>query len=464
MIPLPTFSGKTVAVLGLGRSGGAAARALAAAGARVFAWDDAEDRRGGATQHDLPLTDLSAADWNDISALVLSPGIPLTHPAPHPVVASAQAANCPVIGDMELFALSGLPNPVVAVTGTNGKSTTTALIGHLLEAAGRDCLVGGNIGKAVLDLPVLERDGVYVLEMSSYQLDLTRTLRPLVALLLNIAPDHLERHGTMQRYVEIKAGIFSRQETGDTAVIGLDDDFCSEISVKLRARSASHPSPRVVPVSLLCPVHGGVFVGNGVLYDAIDGDATVVADLTAIETLPGAHNWQNAAAAYATVRALGVDGAIAAPALATFPGLAHRQELVATLDGLQFVNDSKATNTDATARALACYERIYWIAGGQAKAGGIAALAEFFPRVQKAYLIGEAADEFAGTLEGQVDFEKSGTLEAAVAGAARDARNDERGAVLLSPAAASFDQFADFEARGEAFRVQVQNLIEEAGS
>ena len=459
MIEVRQYCDKSVAVLGLGRSGIAAARALAAGGAKVLLWDDDQPRRRASEVAEFSLADLHETDFSDVAALVLSPGIPFTHPEPHPVVRRAQAAGCPVVGDIELFAGVITQSPIVGVTGTNGKSTTTALIGHILETCGRRVAVGGNLGTPALDLPMLDEDGTYVLELSSFQIDLAPGLVCDVAVLLNLSPDHLDRHGDMAGYIAVKKRLLAQQSATDTAVIGVDDEDCRTIFENARA---SQDKP-VIPVGVGQAVDGGVLVVDGMLHDTI-GPSSTTTDLRGIDSLLGAHNWQNAAAAIAVMRALGLSSEDACAALPSFPGLPHRMELIASIDGVRFVNDSKATNADATARALATFKNIYWIAGGIAKAGGIESLARYFPHIANAYLIGDAADAFGETLEGQVSHVISGTLDRALAGAfeqARDADHDEDPVVLLSPACASFDQFHNFEARGEEFRALVNSLVGE---
>ncbi|MDB5496188.1 MAG: murD [Phenylobacterium sp.] len=465
MIPVRGFEGRTVAVFGLARTGLAAARSLVAGGAEVALWDEKPAARAAAEAEGFALTDLSKADWSKFAALMLSPGVPLTHPAPHWTVERAREAGVEILGDMELFAravnaASEHRRPkVVAITGTNGKSTTTALIGHVCSQAGRDVRIGGNIGVGVLDLPDMHGGAVYVLELSSYQLDLTSSLHADVTVMLNLSPDHLERHGSMEGYVAAKRRILLNQGKGDTAVIGVDDPWGQQICTEITAANRR----TIVPISASKAMGRGIYVLQGVLYDATGERAQEVADLNRARSLPGRHNWQNAAAAYAAAKGLGIAADEAAEHLLTFPGLAHRMETVAQLGRVRFVNDSKATNTDAARQALSSYPKAYWIAGGQPKTGGIDALADLFPRVAKAYLIGEAAPAFAETLKGHAPVVEAGTMEAAVAQAYADAaKTGQEAIVLLSPAAASFDQFTDFEARGEAFREAVQNLTQAA--
>ncbi|MDE2164846.1 MAG: UDP-N-acetylmuramoyl-L-alanine--D-glutamate ligase [Alphaproteobacteria bacterium] len=455
MIEVAQFRNQTIAVLGLARSGLAAAVALKSGGAKVVAWDDAPGRRTEASRAGFDLVDL-AADLAGAKALVLSPGIPHTFPQPHPAAARAKAAGVPIIGDIELLALAQKAARFAGVSGTNGKSTTTALIGHILAESGRKVAVGGNLGVPALRLEALGADGIYVLELSSYQLELTHSLVLDVAVLLNITPDHLDRHGGMDGYVAAKQRLFRGQAARHTAVVGVDDDICRGICTAL----VNANRQRVIPISGNRAVERGVYVANGMLVDDLDATARPVLSMTEAPRLPGMHNSQNAAAAYAAARALGCEPDAIVRAILTFPGLAHRQELIATIDGIRYVNDSKATNADAAEKALICYDDIYWIAGGRAKEDGIDALAPLFPRIRHAFLIGEAADRFARTLDGRVAHETSGTLDAAVAAARHAALNDRRrgAVVLLSPACASFDQFRDFEDRGDHFRRLVEKL------
>ena len=461
MIPVQGFEGKTVAVFGLARTGLTAARALLAGGAQVALWDDKAEARDAAAAEGLPLVDLTQADWSGFAALMISPGVPLTHPEPHWTVKKARAAGVEILGDVELLARTIAAAPswkrpkIVAITGTNGKSTTTALIGHILQSAGKDVRVGGNIGAGVLGLEDMHGGAVYVLELSSYQLDLTSSLKPDVAVLINISPDHLDRHGGMEGYIAAKRRVFLNQTKGDTAVIGVDDSWCQRLCTELV--SANHRTIR--PISSGRTMGRGVYALQGILYDATGERAVEIADLTRARALPGRHNWQNAAAAYAAVLALGLSPADAADGLMTFPGLAHRMEDVGRIGRVRFVNDSKATNADAARQAMSAIPKFYWIAGGVPKAGGIEPLRDLYPRIAKAYLIGEAAQDFAETLGGDAPWVISKTLEAAVAAAHADASAaGGEAVVLLSPACASFDQFADFEARGDAFRAQVRAL------
>jgi UDP-N-acetylmuramoylalanine--D-glutamate ligase len=459
LIHVASFAGKPVAVLGLGKSGLATARALAASGAKVLAWDDNAAARDAASAAGVPLADLRSADLSDIATLVMSPGIPHSFPAPHDVAARAKAAGLELICDVELLARSRRDASFIGVTGTNGKSTTTALIGHILRLADRNIEVGGNIGTAALSLEPLGRDGTYVIEMSSYQLELVPTALFDGAVLLNISPDHLDRHGGMDGYVAAKRNIFRGQKSPRFAVVGIDDD----ISASIYADLVDAGDSIVIPISGQGGVQGGVYAQRGGLWDSRHGEPVRFAALAECPALPGTHNAQNAAAAAAVTLQLGVAHKVIADAMRSFPGLPHRQERVAERDGVVFVNDSKATNADSTAKALGCYPRIHWIAGGRAKAGGIESLRDFFPRIAKAYLIGEAADEFARTL-GDVPHALCGTLDKAVAQAWDDARGADKGVVLLSPACASFDQFKSFEQRGDAFRDLARDIAQKGSA
>jgi UDP-N-acetylmuramoylalanine--D-glutamate ligase len=449
------FEGRRVAVFGLARSGLACAEALRAGGAEVHAWDDSAGAVATAQAAGAPVGDLREADFAQFDALVLSPGVPLTHPSPHWTVRRARDAGIEIIGDTEVFAreLEGSGAEIVAITGTNGKSTTTALAGHVLRTAGRNAEIGGNIGTAAFLLAAPMPGRIYVLELSSYQIDLMPSLKPKVGALLNLSPDHLDRHGSMQGYAEVKARMFARQGRGDTAIVSLDDAWCSAIAESLSG-------PDVVAISVERVLDDGVSAPDGVLRDRRGGTTVEEIDLSPMRALRGSHNWQNACAAYAAARAVGLDVAAIAQAMASFPGLAHRMQEVGRIGHVAFINDSKATNVDAAARALAAFDTIYWIAGGRAKEGGIEELSAYFGNIVRAYLVGEAAEDFAHTLAGRVDTVTSATIEQAVADAGRDAiaEGREGAAVLLSPACASFDQFASFEVRGEAFCAAVRGL------
>jgi UDP-N-acetylmuramoylalanine--D-glutamate ligase len=458
MLNVPQYQGSRIAVFGLGRSGLVSARALRESGAEVLVWDDNETRRAEAEAEGFAVKDLYSGDWHGIEALLLSPGVPLTHPEPHDVVKRAKKLNVPVIGDIELFqmALDAAETevPFIAITGTNGKSTTTALIGHMAAFCGRDAQVGGNIGKPVLELAAPRPNTVYVIEISSYQIDLAPHLHPSIGILTNITPDHIDRHGSLDGYAAVKEKLFARQAAGDDAMLGIDTPASAQICSRLLGKGLQ----RVVPVSVGKAIGRGIYVLDGVLYDNTGTQCVTVGNLKPMKTLAGAHNWQNAAIAYAVGRSLGFPRDRILDSFESFAGLAHRMEIVAEEAGVRFVNDSKATNADAAEKSLGTYDNIYWIAGGVAKEGGIAPLEPFFPRIRKAYLIGQAAEAFAETLKGKVETVLAGTLGSAVAKAHTDAASDAAPmdkVVLLAPACASFDQFANFEERGDSFRKAV---------
>ena len=456
MIPITVFAGRKVAVFGLGKSGLLSAGALLKGGAEVVVYDDNEKSVAEAKAAGLTAEDLRSLDWLRIAALVLAPGVPLTHPKPHWSVELAHKANVEVIGDIELFCrerdTSGRDCPLVAITGTNGKSTTTALTAHLIRSAGRDAQMGGNIGVPVLELAPFAPERVYVLEVSSYQIDLAPSLTPTVGILLNVTEDHLDRHGTLENYAAIKERLAAN---ADTAVIAVDDAF-----TRAAAEHIARAGKTVERVSVLGPLRDGFYADGSRIMRAEAARARPVVDLAGIGSLRGAHNAQNAACAVAACLTLGLDLAAIQKGLATFPGLAHRMQQVGRKDNVLFVNDSKATNADSAAKALSSFTEIFWIAGGKPKTGGITSLAEFFPRIRKAYLIGEAAQDFAKTLDGKVPYEIVGTLDRAVPLAAADAAaSDLKEAVaLLSPACASFDQYPNFEVRGKAFCDLVMGL------
>ena len=454
MIPVTTRKGQKIALFGLGGSGMVTAEALVAGGADVVAFDDNPQKVEEASGKGIPTGDLRDYDFSSADALVLAPGVPLTHPKPHWTVELAHQHDVPVIGDVALFAderrAHAPSSHLIAITGTNGKSTTTALISHILASSGRDVQMGGNIGRAVLSLDALSDDKIYVVECSSYQIDLAPELDPSIGILLNLAPDHLDRHGTMAHYAEIKSRLVAKSKI---AILGDDDDYSSKISDGFDVQGKA-----IIRIS-----NQKLFSGYGVLDEQVvefnSGDEDFVANLHGIATLRGKHNAQNAAAAIAACKSAGLTNDEIQQGLNSFPGLAHRMEVIGSVRDVLFVNDSKGTNADAAAMALGSFENIYWIAGGLPKEGGIESLRPFFGRISKAYLIGEAAPEFSATLGNDVAFEISQTLDVAVANASEDAKQSgQKAVVMLSPACASFDQFANFEIRGEAFRAEVEKL------
>jgi len=457
MIPITSFAGKKLALFGLGASGLASASALLAGGADVIAFDDSEETIEKARAAGIPVADLRRIEWSRIAALVLAPGVPLTHPAPHWTVGLARNAAVEVIGDIELFCRerrSTAPDaPFVAITGTNGKSTTTALMAHLLKSASYDTQLGGNIGTAILSLQPPAPGRVHVIECSSFQIDLAPTLDPSIGILLNVSEDHLDRHGTLQEYAAIKERLVAGAQ--QAAIVGVDDNWCQAVADRI-----DHAGKQVVRVSVRRPLSDGLYVEAAQVMYAAGGTARALAQIGGIGSLRGAHNAQNAACAAGAALALGLSPETIQKGLVSFPGLAHRMEQVARKGNVLFVNDSKATNVDAAARALASFTDVFWIAGGKPKTGGITSLGGYFPRIRKAYLIGEAAGEFAGTLQGKVPFVVAGTLDRAVELAARDAETADakEAVVLLSPACASYDQYRNFEIRGAAFREAVRGL------
>ncbi len=437
MIKLSAMSGKKVALFGLGGSGLATAKSLIAGGADVIAWDDNPDSVTHAAKEGVSTIDLHQIDWTSVDSLVLSPGVPLTHPRPHWSVDLAHGAGVKIIGDVELFyrqlGADQTTAKLVAITGTNGKSTTTALLTHILNEAGCDVQMGGNIGVPVLQLDAPANDRIYVVECSSYQIDLAPSLAPDIGILLNLAPDHLDRHGTMDKYASIKERLVAKAQT---AIIGVNDEWSAGIAAKY---------PNSIPLDV--------------------NKSGAKLNLEQAHSLRGAHNLQNALAATAAGRILGLSEESMTTSLNTFGGLAHRMQIVATRGKVKFVNDSKATNADAAAKSLSSFEPVFWIAGGLAKDGGIEELRPYFKHIAKAYLIGEAAPSFAVTLGGQVPYEISATMDVAVAHAADDAAKSDAAepVVLLAPAAASFDQYKNFERRGDAFVAAAKSLPAQMG-
>ena len=460
MIPVRGFEGAEVAVLGLGRSGLATARALRAGGAVPICWDDNPAAREAAEAEGFDCRDLhKSAAWDGLNALIVSPGIPHLYPTPNPIIRQALEHGIPVDNDIGLFFRSfatrewdsfDRPPRVVAVTGSNGKSTTVALIHHILSEAGQDSQLAGNIGRGVLDIDPPGDGGVVVLELSSYQTDLARALTPDVAVFTNLSPDHLDRHAGMGGYFAAKRRLFA--EGGpDRAIIGVDEDE----GLYLAGQMSEAPSDdRIIRISSGQKLTGSgwnVFARKGFLSEYRKGRQAAAIDLRQMAGLPGAHNHQNACAAYAACRALGLAPRVIEAGLASYPGLPHRSQTIAEAAGVRFVNDSKATNVDSAIKALQAFDRIRWICGGLEKEGGLDALKGHTGRVLKAYVIGREAANFAMQLD--VEAEVCTTMSAAVERAVAEAEAGET--VLLAPAAASFDQYDSFEKRGEDFAAQV---------
>jgi UDP-N-acetylmuramoylalanine--D-glutamate ligase len=456
MIVLRHLHGQTLLVLGFGKTGHSASMALKASGVHVLAWDDSPRGQAAITAAGWTLMAPDRIDWKTLDGVLVSPGIPAEGPRTHAVITAARTHGVRICNDLDLLHEAHPDAVYIGITGTNGKSTTTALVGHIIKAAGLPVQVGGNIGTPALDLTPPQPGEIVVLEASSYQLTLAGQIRFRAAALLNLTPDHLERHGNIDSYLAAKARIFASQHTEDIAVIGID----TAPTQAFYAQAAL--SGRKVAISVHTPCPGGVFCRDGWLVDALDGGEGVAClDLATLPRLPGVHNHENIAAAHALVRSVGVSRTAAVAAMATFPGLPHRMELIRTVGNVTYINDSKATNGDAAAKALACYDRIYWILGGEPKLGGLDAVLPLFSSVAHAYTIGAAAEAFGKVLAAEnVPFTFCGTLDTAVAAAHADARRAAApdAVALLSPACASFDQFNNFEHRGDVFRGLVAQL------
>ncbi|RJF90528.1 UDP-N-acetylmuramoyl-L-alanine--D-glutamate ligase [Sphingomonas cavernae] len=478
MIVSPAFAGKRFAVLGLARSGLATVGALVASGAEVVAWDDKPEARAavaamypgegrgpdseqaldpGLRPGTLSVADPLTIDLDGFHGVVVSPGVPLNR---HPIAQKAREAGVPVIGDIELFAQARAslpPHKVVGITGTNGKSTTTALIHHIVETAGIPTRMGGNIGLPILGQEPLSAGGVYVLELSSYQIDLTFSLDCDVAVLLNITPDHLDRYDGFEAYVASKARLFEMQSEDKIAIVAVEDEPTRTIAADLKNSVQAEPVEALISSFRTAEGSEGLRQAQAERVERlVEVSSTDVRGQDRWPSLQGPHNAQNTAAAIATARALGIDDAGIFRALETYPGLPHRMERVAEKHGVLYVNDSKATNPTSTAPALAAYPAIHWIVGGRAKTDELDACTAFFGHVRAAYTIGEAGEMYARLLAPHMAVSQCRDLKTAVARAADVARAGET--VLLSPACASFDQFSDYEARGEAFRVAVEAL------
>ncbi len=456
MIICPLYAGKNVFVLGLGRSGLSAAKSLAAGGACVAAWDDDAKNRALAKADGIKIADGTSADWAKFAAIVLSPGIPHTLPAPHPIVATAKAAGIKIISDIYLLCHTMPDAKFIGITGTNGKSTTTALAAHIIGGANLPMQVGGNLGQAAMTLNMLPPGGHYVLELSSYQTEIMPDCRMHIAAFLNLTPDHLDRHGDMEGYRRAKNHIFDHQQSSDAAIIGVDDAHCEKTWRELCGKKAQ----QIIPISVGRKLNDGIYVLDGILRDATSGVDVEIMDLRALENLRGAHNWQNAAFAYAIAKRAGIDRNVIAAMVQSFPGLAHRMQKIAAIGNIRFINDSKATNPDSAAKALSSYQNIYWIAGGKPKSDDLDLCAPYFKNIRGVFLIGDAAKRFGQILSPHMHVTQSAILSQAVVDAFAMAQRDGHGdaVVLLSPACASFDQFRDFEHRGDEFRNYVNAL------
>ncbi len=456
-------------ILGLGRTGFSTARFLASQEIPFFIWDDNLAQRENAEAEGFPLRNPLEYDfpWEKITGIILSPGIPHDHPAPHPIIQAAKTwgknhqKSLEVMSDLELYIRMYPDHRYIAVTGTNGKSTTTALLGHLLTCAHIPTALGANFGIPVFDLPNLGSEGIYVFEVSSYQLETTPSLAPMISILLNITPDHLERHGGWEGYKAAKEKIFvSSHQTPPLAIIGVDTEATRLMSEKLKKQNLQ----KVLTISMT-EDRGDIFKKGESLWERSRDGERLLFDLKDLVTLKGVHNVQNGAAAFAALKSLGVEESIIVSGLKTFPGLVHRQEYVGKREGITFINDSKGTNVEATGKALEIYDDIYWILGGQAKGDDLLDLKAYFPKIKRVFLIGDSQDAFAKVLEGHLWYKKVNTLEKAVSEAYEWAQKDLKEVtslvphILLSPACASWDQFKSFEERGEKFKEYVQRLL-----
>ncbi|WP_317993486.1 UDP-N-acetylmuramoyl-L-alanine--D-glutamate ligase [Bartonella gliris] len=465
MISVACYKGQKVALFGLGQSGLAAAKALMRGGAEVVAWDDSPSGVQAAGREGIPTRDLQYEDWTEFVALILAPGVPLNYPKPHWVVEKARQKDIEIIGDIELFVRArnhflqqygfcDFDVPFIAITGTNGKSTTTALLTHLLEQMGYDVQMGGNIGTAILTLKPFVKKRIYVIECSSFQIDLTPSLQPTIGLLLNLTPDHIDRHGSFAYYRQAKRHLVDR---ASHAFISVDDTACQSLYQQLL-----YEGRQVEAISKEHFVENGFYAEGTKLFSVRQGQRYMLADLASMTALRGSHNVQNALMVLATLQALKITDPHIEKYLASYEGLPHRMQQVRKMGSVLFINDSKATNADASAPALSTFNDIFWIVGGQAKKGGIKALSGFFHKIRKAYLIGTAAEEFASVIGSAFPFSMSDTLENAVHEAATDAMccKVKEAVVLFSPACASYDQFKNYEMRGEAFVSLVMQLKE----
>lgn len=455
MIKIPFYRNKHVVIVGLGRTGNSAVRALQASGAHVIAWDDKEDNRFSAMSQGVAVQPLDQIKWDQCEALILSPGIPHHYPLPHPAATYARQHQIPIICDIDLLARARPQAKYIGITGTNGKSTTTALIGQLMQVASIPCLVGGNIGNPVLEFDSLPEPERYVLELSSYQLERAPHLCIDTAVWLNITPDHIERHGNLRGYIDAKTNIFKPKGEFQKVAIGIDDPESDRIYERLRLDA----SKVVIPVSVTRQLARGIFVHKGMLVDTFFSKGEIV-DLASLSQLKGLHNWQNIALAYAAISLEKIPFHL--EALISFKGLPHRQELCGQKDGIQFINDSKATNIDSTLKALSCYPHVYLILGGVPKENLLNGIDAYKDRIRGVYLMGQASHVFAEILKKLgIPYQHCSVLKSAVEHAMTDARASslKSKTILLSPACASFDQFQDFEQRGDHFKDVVKELL-----
>ncbi len=458
------IDGKPILVYGLGRSGLSAANALKSAGAHIIVGDDNDANLEKAQGNNFALLDMDNDDFSKFAFLLLSPGIPFTHPAPHNVVKKAQDADIEIICDVELFSRIYPQIKTIGVTGTNGKSTTSSLIHYVLNETGKTALLGGNIGTPVFDLKVKNKNTWVVLELSSFQIDLCPNFRPDISVLLNITPDHIDRHGSLENYCAVKEKItqISKNEDYNIAIICSDDARTQ----KIHERAQSLGLRKVVEISTERAVDDGVYVMGDVLHDTMGEGDEQYGGLEKIQSLKGMHNYQNAAAAFAAIKSCNVAPSDIWHAMSTFPGLNHRQYLVRTINGVTYINDSKSTNAASAAVALGCRNNVYWVVGGRKKKNGLEGLEVFFPRIKHAFLIGESTEDFAAWFDKYgMEYTRCYSLENAISNAHKMAQENRgqpggAGTVLLSPACASFDQFDSFEHRGDAF-AQIVTALDE---
>ena len=456
---------KTVAILGLGRTGMAVARELKIRGVHVIGWDDKEELRKEAAKLNVLIQDLKSVDFSKVELLVISPGIPHTYPTPHPVAKLAKDNNVPIVSDIELFVSSYKNTNYIGITGTNGKSTTTALVYHILKENNIPCAIGGNFGIPVFDLPILGEDGYYVFEMSSYQIELSPSIDFDIAVLLNITPDHLARHNGMDGYVAVKKKIFSRvSKKNGVNIVAVDDGYTKKIFSQL---CDEQPKSKNIPVSYSRKIDGGYYVSSsGILIDNIKGEKKEIFDLKTLNNLRGKHNWQNIAAVFAVTKKVGIPTNKIINSIKTFKTLEHRIEFVGTFAGINFIDDSKATNAESVKYAIDSMKDIYWIIGGRQKEGGIDLLKPQLGngRIKRTFVIGECEKDFYNVVKNEMPSYKCHRLEKAVKKAFKLALKDlKKGKVknpiiLLSPATASFDQYKSFEERGDHFKALFKEI------
>ena len=455
MITVTSFANKSVGVLGLGSSGLSAVRALEAGGSDVWAWDDLEEKRENAKSLGFRLTNLYQSDMTMIDTLILSPGISDRYPKPHPLTIRAREVGCVIICDIDLLARENNAARFIGISGTNGKSTTTALVGHIFNKENLQVEIGGNYGVPALDLQPLDSKGTYVLEISSYQLERIPCMELDIAILLNISADHLDRHGGMEGYIEAKKILFKRSKEGSKTIIGMEDSHCRNICIELMLERGVE---NIIPISASARMPGGVYVDNGILIDDLNNNKVSIIDLSNIPALLGKHNWQNATAAYAAARSIDIEPENIIDAFKSYTSLSHRQELIKSDGGIAFINDSKATNIDSAAKALVCYDNIHWIVGGLFKEENLGALQYVLNNVEHAYLIGSNLDKLENLLRPFFPVSRCGDLEKAFHTAYHNASLCKPSTILLSPACASFDQFRNFEERGDTFRYLIETL------